>query len=86
MSKKNDKVRVICMQLALLFFPIAFLGVLTVKEMFNQMLLQFVLKTLFEIILIPVIVPMIKRLKFYEGEDAYDQDISYGIFDVFRRR
>jgi hypothetical protein len=86
MSKKNDKVSVIYMQLALLFFPIAFLGVLTVKEMFNQMLLQFVLKTLFEIILIPVIVPMIKRLKSYEGEDAYDQDISYGLFDVFRRR
>lgn len=29
---------------------------------------------------------MIKRLKSYEGEDAYDQDISYGLFDVFRRR
>ena len=71
---------------SLIFFPIAFLGVLTVKEMFNQMLFQFILKTLFELILIPVIVPMIKKLKAYEGADVYDQDISYGIFDVFRKK
>lgn len=71
---------------SLVFFPIAFLGVLTVKEMFNQMLFQFILKTVFELILIPVIVPMIKKLKAYEGEDVYDQDISYGIFDVFRKK
>ena len=70
---------------SLLFFPIAILGVVTVREMFSQLLLQFVLKSLYEIILIPVIIPLIKRLKAYEGEDVYDEEINYGIFDIFKR-
>ena len=49
------------------------------------MLLQFVLKSLYEIILIPVIIPLVKRLKAYEGEDVYDQEINYGILDIFKR-
>ena len=43
------------------------------------------LRRLYKIILIPVVAPTIKKLKKIEGEDAYDQDISYGIFDVFKR-
>ena len=27
----------------------------------------------------------IRKLKSYEGEDVYDRDISYGIFEVFKR-
>ena len=70
---------------SLLFFPIAFIGVHSVEDVFSQMAFQFVLKTIYEIILIPVVAPTIKKLKKIEGEDAYDQDISYGIFDVFKR-
>ena len=70
---------------SLLFFPIAFLGVLTGKELLNQLLLQFVLKTLYEIVLLPLTTWVIRKLKSYEGEDVYDRDISYGIFEVFKR-
>ena len=70
---------------SLLFFPIAFLGVLAGKELVNQLLLQFVLKTLYEIVLLPLTTFVIGRLKKYEGEDVYDRDISYGVFDVFKR-
>ncbi len=49
------------------------------------MAFQFVLKTLYEIILIPVVAPTIKKLKKIEGDNAYQQDISYGVFDVFKR-
>ena len=42
---------------SLMFFPIAFLGVVSVREMFGQMLLQFVLKSLYEIVLSPLIIP-----------------------------
>jgi hypothetical protein len=70
---------------SLLFFPIAFIGVLAGKEMMNQLLLQFVLKTVYEIILLPVTTWVIRKLKQYEGEDTYDRDISYGIFEVFKR-
>ena len=47
--------------------------------------LQFVLKTVYEIILLPVTTWVIRKLKQYEGEDTYDRDISYGIFEVFKR-
>lgn len=62
------------------------MGVLSVKEMFIQMALQFVLKAVYEIILIPLVAPLIRKLKEYEGEDVYDRDISYGIFDIFRKQ
>ena len=71
---------------SLLFFPIAFLGILAGKELLNQLLLQVVLKTVYEIILLPLITFVIRRLKEYEGEDVYDRDICYGIFEVFKRR
>ena len=71
---------------SLLFFPIALLGTTSVKDMFIQMAFQFVLKTVYEIILIPVVIPAIRQLKKFEGVDAQEQDISYGIFDVFRRK
>ena len=70
---------------SLLFFPIAFIGVLAGKEMLNQLLLQFVLKTAYEVILLPLTTWIIRKLKQYEGEDVYDTDISYGIFEVFKR-
>lgn len=70
---------------SLLFFPIAFLGVMAGKELLNQLVLQFVLKTLYEIILLPLTTCVIRKLKQYEGEDVYDTDINYGIFEVFKR-
>lgn len=62
------------------------MGVLSVKEMFIQMALQFVLKTVYEIILIPLVAPLIGKLKEHEGENVYDRDICYGIFDIFRKQ
>lgn len=70
---------------SIIFFPIAFLGVLSGKELIDQMLMQFILKTLYEIIFLPVTIRVIRGLKKMEGEDVYDRDISYGIFDVFKR-
>ena len=69
---------------SLIFFPVAFLGVLSGKELLDQILMQFVLKTLYEIIFLPVTVRAIRGLKKREGEDVYDRDISYGIFEVFK--
>ncbi len=70
---------------SLLFFPIALLGTLSGKELLIQLLVQFALKTIYEIALLPLTTFVIRKLKAYEGEDAYDRDISYGIFDVFKR-
>lgn len=70
---------------SIIFFPITLLGVLSASDMFSQMAYQFAAKAAYEIILIPVTLPLIKRLKEVEGEDAYRHDPGYGIFDVFKR-
>ena len=51
-----------------------------------MMLSQLVLKTVYEIIVLPVTIRVVKWMKKYEGEDAYDTGISYNIFAVFKRQ
>ena len=71
---------------SLLFFPLAFYGVLPNNELPLMMLSQLVLKTVYEIIVLPVTIRVVRRVKTYEGEDTYDDGISYNIFAVFTRR
>lgn len=66
---------------SLIFFPIAFWG-MEIKEMLKLMLAQIVLKTLYEIIVLPVTMLVVKKTKAYEGEDAYDGNISYNPFKI----
>lgn len=69
---------------SLIFFPIAFLGVLPTDLVLHMMAIQFVLKTLYEVMLLPVTIRVIRWVKAYEGVDVYDRNISYSIFDIFR--
>ena len=71
---------------SLLFFPLAFYGVLPDNELPLMMLSQLVLKTVYEIIVLPVTMRVVRRVKAYEGEDTYDDGISYNIFAVFTSR
>lgn len=71
---------------SLLFFPLAFYGVLPDNELPLMMLSQLVLKTVYEIIVLPVTMRVVRRVKAYEGEDTYDDGISYNIFAVFTGR
>ena len=66
-----------------IFFPIAFLGVLGGMELLDQMLFQFILKTAYEIIFLPITIRFIRSIKKAEQEDAFDNDINYGIFEIF---
>ena len=68
-----------------IFFPIAFIGVLAFREMLGQMLLQFVLKILYEIIFLPLTIAVIRKVKIYEESDVIDDNLSYGIFEIFRK-
>ena len=49
-----------------------------------MMLSQLVLKTVYEIIVLPVTIRVVNWVKVYEDEDVYDNGVSYNIFDVFR--
>lgn len=65
---------------SLIFFPLALGGVVPTTSLIMLMLWQVVLKTTYEIVALPVTIRAVKAIKRYEGEDAYDNDISYGWF------
>ena len=66
---------------SLVLFPIAFWG-LAMNEMLKMMLRQILLKTAYEVIILPVTNIVVKAVKRYEGADAFDTDISYNPFKI----
>lgn len=62
---------------SLVFFPLALGGVVPWAVMPLLMLNQVVLKTAYEVVALPLTVRVVRWLKRVEGEDAYDQGISY---------
>ena len=52
---------------SLIFFPVAFIGVLPGKTIVGMMVMQFILKTLYELILLPVTIRLINRFKAKEA-------------------
>lgn len=67
---------------SLIFFPIAFWG-LGAEDMVRLMLTQIVIKTLYEVIILPVTNVVVRRLKRFEEEDTFDEHISYNPFRIF---
>lgn len=65
---------------SLIFFPLALSNVVPAKELILLMVWQVILKTVYEIIALPITIRVVKALKKYEGEDVYDEGISYGWF------
>lgn len=66
---------------SLIFFPIAFWGI-GMTEMLRLMVTQIVAKTMYEIIILPVTNIVVRKLKSIEGEDVYDENISYNPFKI----
>lgn len=67
---------------SLIFFPIAFGGLMPVNELVKMMIIQAVAKTVYEIVVLPVTVRVVKYVKKTDGSDVYDTDISYNILKV----
>lgn len=65
---------------SLIFFPLALSSVVPAKELILLMVWQVILKTVYEIIALPITIRVVKALKKYEDEDVYDEGISYGWF------
>ena len=68
---------------SLIFFPLALGGVVPITELPKLMLWQVVLKTLYEVVALPVTIRVVKALKRHEGEDVYDEGISYNVLKIF---
>ncbi|HIZ32816.1 MAG TPA: queuosine precursor transporter [Candidatus Bacteroides merdigallinarum] len=67
---------------SLLFFPIAFGGVIAWQELAAMMALQIMLKSLYEVIILPVTVRVVRYVKRIDGSDVYDKGISYKIWKI----
>ncbi len=64
---------------SVIFFPIAFGGIIPVSSVLNLILIQVVLKTVYEIIVLPLTIIVVKRVKEIEGIDTFDENISYNL-------
>ena len=67
---------------SLIFFPLAFAGLMPFNEVIKLMVIQVVAKTLYEIIALPLTIRVVKKVKEIEGTDVYDKDISYNILKL----
>ena len=67
---------------SLIFFPVAFGGVIAWKELIIMMGIQIVLKSLYEVMILPVTIRVVKAIKKIDGSDVYDTDISYNVLKV----
>ena len=68
---------------SVIFFPLALGGVVPTEELPKLMLWQVLLKTVYEIIVLPITIRIVKALKEHEGEDTYDNDVNYSIWKIF---
>ena len=68
---------------SILFFPLALYGVVPTSELPRLMFWQVILKTVYEIIVLPFTIKMVQYVKQKEGEDVYDNHINYSIWKIF---
>ena len=67
---------------SLIFFPLALYGVVPTSELPIFIVTQVVLKTAYEIVVLPVTIYVVRKTKQIEGEDAYDTDMNYSVWKV----
>ena len=65
-----------------IFFPIAFGGVIAWRELLLMMAVQIVLKSAYEVVILPVTIRVVKAVKRIDGSDVYDEGISYKVWKV----
>ena len=67
---------------SLIFFPVAFGGIIAWRELLIMMCIQIILKSMYEVIILPVTNRVVKAIKKIDGSDVYDTDISYNVLKV----
>ena len=67
---------------SLIFFPLAFGGLMPVPELLKMMLVQVILKTLYEVVALPIPNVVVRYIKRHEQTDVYDEKISYNILKI----
>lgn len=67
---------------SLIFFPIAFGGLIPWSQLLLMIGTQIILKTMYEVIVLPVTIRVVSYIKRVDGSDVYDEDISYNILKL----
>lgn len=67
---------------SLVFFPLALGGVVPWEILPAMMISQVILKTVYEIIALPITIRVVKFVKRIEGQDTYDKGISYNVWKL----
>lgn len=67
---------------SVVFFSIAFVGVLTSSALLTVIVSSYILKVAYEVIATPFTYKVVAWLKRKEGVDMYDRDISYNPFSL----
>lgn len=67
---------------SLLFFPIAFGGLIPLQELFIMVGTQAFLKSLYEVLVLPLTIQAVRYIKKIDRTDVYDENISYNIIKI----
>jgi uncharacterized integral membrane protein (TIGR00697 family) len=67
---------------SLIFFPIAFGGLLEWNILLSMIITQICLKSLYEFVVLPVTIPFVKYLKRTENADTFDANVSYNVLKI----
>lgn len=65
---------------SIIFFPIAFGGILPWTDIAHLIVVQALLKTLYEVLILPVTIVLVKRLKRIESLDTYDEGVTFSLW------
>lgn len=69
---------------SLIFFPIAFGGVITIPDLIVLMITQIIMKSMYEVLVLPITMRIVKKLKRIEDSDVFDNNISYNILKFWK--
>lgn len=67
---------------SLIFFPVAFGGVIAWRELLLMMGVQIVLKSMYEVLVLPVTIRVVSAIKRIDGSDVFDDNVSYNILKI----
>ncbi|MEL7587264.1 MAG: queuosine precursor transporter [Prolixibacteraceae bacterium] len=67
---------------SVIFISIAFAGIFPLKMILTMIVSQALLKIAYEIVVLPVTVLVVNKVKSLEGEDVFDRGVSYNPFRI----
>lgn len=67
---------------SLIFISIAFAGIFPIGALITMIFTQALMKTVYEILILPVTIWVVGFVKRFEGTDEFDTNLSYNLFSV----